>query len=247
MAGSFIELIGLGADFEVPDPDEASAPFARTLAAYLERGEGLAMVALRSPDADADADAFAKAGIGTGRMLRFGRSSETPDGTRREVAFSLAFVSAPGLPEAGFFTCQHHRPDNFWNPAVQQHPNGVRAISRVTLVAAAPMAHAPVLAALFGAASIAASPEGIVVETGGGTIEVLPHAQYASRYGDAAVRALDRSGGFAAATFVTESPQRLAVLFKANGIVAAERGDLLIASAVQGLTLVFEAVPKDLT
>ena len=40
------------------------------------------------------------------------------------VAFSLAFTSDARMPEAGFFTCQHHFPENFWRLEYQRHQNG---------------------------------------------------------------------------------------------------------------------------
>ena len=36
-------------------------------------------------------------------------------------------------PDTGFFTCQQHFPENFWNPAFQNHPNGVTGIAGVVL------------------------------------------------------------------------------------------------------------------
>ena len=48
-----------------------------------------------------------------------------PDGTPVKVAFSLAFADDAQAPDASFFTCQQHYPENFWNPAFQQHGNGV--------------------------------------------------------------------------------------------------------------------------
>ena len=54
-------------------------------------------------------------------------------GTRRELSFTLAFADRPALPEAGFFLCQHGRPEHFWSAAAQVHPNGARTLGAVTL------------------------------------------------------------------------------------------------------------------
>ena len=57
------------------------------------------------------------------RTLRLRARGKRPDGTPVKVAFSLAFAPDPEAPDVGFFTCQHHYPENFWNPAFQVHAN----------------------------------------------------------------------------------------------------------------------------
>ena len=51
------------------------------------------------------------------------RQARRPDGSEVRVAFTLAFAQNRAAPECGFFLCQHHEPQNFWNPAFQKHPN----------------------------------------------------------------------------------------------------------------------------
>jgi hypothetical protein len=41
------------------------------------------------------------------------------NGSTLRVAFSLAFADNRLAPEAGFFVCQQHAPENFWNPAFE--------------------------------------------------------------------------------------------------------------------------------
>ena len=54
------------------------------------------------------------------------------------VAFSLAFATHAALPEAAFFVCQQHEPDNFWNPDFQEHANGAADVIGVTCAAPEP-------------------------------------------------------------------------------------------------------------
>ena len=90
--GAFLELIGLADDFVAPASYHPAARFAADVEAAVTRGGGFASVALRTEDAGAESKRLSAAGLGSGRMMHFGRTSEAPDGTRRELSFTLAFV-----------------------------------------------------------------------------------------------------------------------------------------------------------
>ncbi len=141
------------------------------------------MLALESTDASADRDAFAAAGIGDFEPFFFERMAVLPDGASRRVAFSLAFASSPLEPKAGFFVCQQHEPENFWNPAFQMHPNGATGIPGVIMVAENPSAHAEFLAAFTGEHDLVSNSAGIAIETPRGGIEVLTQAALAFHTG----------------------------------------------------------------
>ena len=79
------------------------------------------MLVLEGKGAAADAAAFRAAGIGDFDVFDFEREGKRPDGATVKVAFSLAFAQDRRAPDTGFFTCQQHYPENFWNPAFQQH------------------------------------------------------------------------------------------------------------------------------
>ncbi len=150
LQGGFLELIGLAQDFQTLGADDPAAPFANTIEQHLGRREGLALVALRSSDAEGDARRFAASGIGLSAPLRFSRTAESPDGTRREVAFTIAFALDPEQPVPEFFVCQHHHPENFWNPAMQQHPNGARCLLGLVLTAEKPGTRMSFMTKIFG-------------------------------------------------------------------------------------------------
>ena len=77
------------------------------------------MLVLRSNDAEADRRAFAAKGLGNFQRFDFARRAQRPDGSSVDVAFSLAFASCAALPQTGFFVCQQHFPENFWNREAQ--------------------------------------------------------------------------------------------------------------------------------
>jgi hypothetical protein len=149
--GAFLELISLAPGGAPPDHAPGAFSFGGFVRDYLARREGLAMLVLDSADAGADAQAFAAAGIGAFAPFRFERIARRPDGTEKPVAFALAFAASDALPAAGFFVCQQLHPENFWDPAFQNHPNGARGVGAVALAADEPARHAEFLSAFAGA------------------------------------------------------------------------------------------------
>ncbi|MDO6588192.1 VOC family protein [Salipiger sp. 1_MG-2023] len=130
---SFLEFVAVG-DAALIEPH---APGRFSFGAFMQqaiaRREGLAMLVLDSDDARADAQRFAAEGIGAFEPFFFERKGQRADGSETHVAFTLAFAAQDSLPEAGFFTCQQHFPAAFWSADLQQHPNGARNVTGVTL------------------------------------------------------------------------------------------------------------------
>lgn len=139
---SFIELITVGPDADaIVDHAPGHFSFGGFVRDYLREREGLAMLVLGSDDAKADAASFAKQGLGSFEPFFFERKGRRPDGSETHVAFTLAFAVDALAPSAGFFVCQQHYPENFWNPAFQRHDNGASAIAAVGMAAASPRMH----------------------------------------------------------------------------------------------------------
>lgn len=150
-ATCFIELITVGPHAEaIADFEPGRFSFGAFVRGYLSRREGFAMLALQSEDAQADADSFSRNGLGAFEPFSFERTGRRPDGSEAPLAFTLAFAQPPGAPSAGFFTCQHHFPQNFWNPLLQRHENGASAIAEVGLITAHPRRYQDFLCALSG-------------------------------------------------------------------------------------------------
>jgi catechol 2,3-dioxygenase-like lactoylglutathione lyase family enzyme len=147
---SFLELITVADAGQIPPHTDDFFSFGAFVADYLARREGLAMLALGSSDAAADAVAFARDGIAGFQPFSFERTGRQPDGTPTRVGFSLAFARDDRLPGAGFFVCQQHHPEAFWNPQLQIHPNGANRTAAVTLDAENPDDQAGFLGAFTG-------------------------------------------------------------------------------------------------
>ena len=136
--GTFLELITVGEGAQIPPHKPGSFSFGAFVQDYLKEREGLAMLVLDSRDAKADAADFAQKGIGSFEPFHFERTGKKPDGSETKVGFSLAFAADQTLPKAGFFVCQQHYPENFWNPAFQVHENGATGVATVALAAPEP-------------------------------------------------------------------------------------------------------------
>lgn len=180
--GFFIELLSVEEPEKIPPPAPAMFSFGTASQKFLERHEGFAMLVLESKDARADRDAFEKAGIGGYDAFDFEREARRPNGEAIKVAFSLAFAIDPEA-DAGFFVCQQHYPENFWNPAFQSHPNRVLGVAGVVFVATEPAAHAAFLAAFADAPVAKTTADGIAVNTPRGVIEVVTPETFQRRYG----------------------------------------------------------------
>jgi catechol 2,3-dioxygenase-like lactoylglutathione lyase family enzyme len=170
---SFIELITVGSDASaIADHEPGRFSFGGFVRDYLREREGLAMLVLDSDDAVADAALFADKGLGAFEPFFFERKGRRPDGSETQVAFTLAFAVDAEAPRAGFFVCQQHFPENFWNPAFQRHDNGASAIGSVGMVAASPPMH-QFFFSTFGGSAARQDAQGLVsigLRAGGLTI-----------------------------------------------------------------------------
>jgi hypothetical protein len=219
LPGFFIELLTLA------EPDKlGSDGFSILFAAYnrdfIARGDGLSLLILESQNAQQDEAAFRSAGIAASEVMRFEREGKRPDGTSVKVEFSLAFAEDKSAPNIHFCICQQHFPENFWNPAFQQHANGVESVAGVVAVAEEPARHRDFLLAFTGAQSARDTGDGFTIELPRGEIELTTPAAFERHFGQPAP---DASGG-----------ARLAALrFSGRALAAGKQ-------SVMGTVLVFE-------
>jgi len=171
--GSFLELITIADSAAIVPPTQRVFSFGSFVGEALARGEGTSMLVLESTDAKADAAAFQTAGIGDFEPFSFERQAKRPDGSEVRVAFSLAFAADPLAPECGFFVCQQHEPQNFWNPAFQQHANGATALTSAVIVTDDPSAHRNFLSAYAGFPEVLEGNADYVLILPRGRIDVL--------------------------------------------------------------------------
>jgi catechol 2,3-dioxygenase-like lactoylglutathione lyase family enzyme len=240
LADSFIELITVGEGAAI-SPHQASAfSFGAFVQDYLSHREGLAMLVLDSQDAKADAARFAEKGVGSFEPFYFERSGRRPDGSETKVAFTLAFASDEGAPRAGFFVCQQHFPENFWNPEFQRHDNKAAGISAVALAAPNPAGYRAFLTTFTGTEPTSPDRDDLSFRLGESHFDVLTQDDAAEIY--ASVEAELDQPSFVAFGVRVEDIHRQATWLDAAEIPYQHIGSRLIvpASAAFGVAIAFE-------
>ena len=235
--GVFIELLSIGEPALIRPAKPHSVSFGAFTRDFLARGEGLSMLVLEGKGA-ADAEAFRTAGIGDFDVFDFEREGKRPDGSAVKVAFSLAFAQDTRAPDTGFFTCQQHYPENFWNPAFQTHANGVSGVAGVVFVAENPADHHVFFKAFAGVTDLKSTSSGLTIETPRGEIQVMDPAAFRLHY---AVEPPDVARGMRLAAIRFSVRDRTAAK-RTLGADAIERMSKLIVGpqAAHGAALVFE-------
>jgi catechol 2,3-dioxygenase-like lactoylglutathione lyase family enzyme len=241
LSGFFIELLTL-AEPDKLGSDGFSILFAAFTRDFVALHDGLALLILESEDARADAAEFRASGISASEVMHFEREGRRPDGSSVKVGFSLAFAQDPFAPDIHFATCQQHYPENFWNPAFQQHTNGVERVAGVVLVADEPAEHRDFMLAFTGGHSARGDSDGFRIELPRGTISVMTPAAFTRRFGLSAP-ATARGPRLAALRFgVSDTDSVKSSLEQAGIAITAGRGGVITtdSAAILGATLVFE-------
>jgi hypothetical protein len=222
---SFLELITVADGADIPAHGTRFFSFGAFVRDYLNEREGFAMLALDGADASADAADFASRGIGDFGSFSFERDGRRPDGTTTRVGFTLAFARDPRIPGAGFFVCQQHVPDAFWNPTFQQHPNGAVDVTAVVLALPDPTEHTDFLTGFTG------------VEPS--------HDARSFRFGDGGrleVESSPADGGFTAFTVQVPALERVSEHLTREGIPFDNRPDRIVLPSTHafGVDVIFE-------
>jgi catechol 2,3-dioxygenase-like lactoylglutathione lyase family enzyme len=240
LPGFFVELLTV-AEPEKLGTDGLSALFGTFNRIFLKNQEGFSFLLLESENAATDAARFRSAGIGVSDAMRFEREGKRPDGSTVKVGFSLAFARDAKAPAVGFAVCQQHFPENFWNPAFQQHANTASSIEAAVLVADNPAEHHAFLSAFAGGREVSATSSGIAVSTQRGDISVMNAAAFRREFG---TEPPDTSRGarLAALRFRVRDRAALGAALKAGGIAArADASKTIVGPEIAlGATLVFD-------
>ncbi len=238
--GAFIELITVGEGASITPHRPGAFSFGAFVRDYLTHREGLAMLVLESRDAKADAALFRDKGIGTFEPFFFERSGRRPDGSETKVAFTLAFAAPENAPRTGFFVCQQHFPENFWNPEFQRHDNRATGIPTVALCAPDPHQYKAFLAAFTGEEPSSPALHDLSFRLRDGHLDVMTPDDAAESYGSVEAE-LDQPS-FVAFAVSVEDIHNQAKWLDAAEIPYAQIGSRLVvpASAAFGVAIAFE-------
>jgi hypothetical protein len=182
--GAFLELVAIADPILIPEPTPQRFSFAAFNRDFLAEHQGLSMLVLKSRDANIDQAAFATHGLATYEPIRFERSARAPDGSERRVAFTMTFTTDARLHDIGFFTCQHHYPENFWRPDYQRHANGAGRIEAAVMVTRDPADFHEFLTYFTGVHDMISTSLGIEIDTGAGKVEVQSPVAFRAYFGE---------------------------------------------------------------
>ena len=208
---------------------------------FLGEREGFSMLILGSSNAARDALAFETSGIGNFDVFEFAREGKRPDGTPVKLAFSLAFAEDPASPGVRFAVCQHHFPQNFWDPAFQVHANGAKRVPGAVLVADNPTDHHIFLKAFTGLSDLHSTSIGVSARTGNGDIEIMEQVAFRDEFGVAL--AVEGEGmTLNGLRFEVADIAQVEALHRRGGIASQRHvGRLVVPPDVAcGATLIFE-------
>lgn len=188
---------------------------------FLDRFEGLHLMALRVPSADAAWQSLSECTVPLNPPVQRARNLDV-DGEQRTMRFRNIFSRDEGCPEGRYIVIEHQTPEYLWQPKYLQHPNGALAFEAALACADDPDALAGRLAALSGTAPTNTVEGALRISPpGGGRIDVHSTASFAARYGwrpaaepcfaGAEVRFADRT--------------RAARLMEDNGVPVRRNGD----------------------
>ena len=142
---------------------------------------------------------------------------------------------------AGFFVCQQHFPENFWNPAFQVHDNGANDVAVVALSAPQPDDKAAFLTAFAGVEPSIPTEHDLAFKLAGGHLDVMTSDDAAELYGSVEAE-LDQPS-FVGFTVRSVDVRAQAARLEQGHIPYARIGDRLVvpASAALGVAIAFEA------
>jgi hypothetical protein len=237
----YIEILTVAEPEKIVPHGARSFSFGAFNRDFLAHREGFSMLLLNSRNAVEDARAFESSGISDFNVFDFAREGTKPDGTPVKLAFSLAFAQDSASPNVRFAVCQHHFPENFWDPAFQTHVNGAKAVPGVSLVADNPTGHQAFLKAFTGADVLHSSAIGIKAHTENGEIEILKPASFRDQFGVSPdVKGEGMTLG--AMRFAVTDIAQAETLHRQNGIASQRHGGRLVVPphVAHGATLIFE-------
>jgi hypothetical protein len=179
----FIEILEVAEPEKIVPHGARSFSFGAFNRDFVALHQGFSMLMLNTRDAREDSRSFEASGISNSKVFDFSREGKKPDGAPVKLAFSLAFASDKASPNVRFATCQHHFPENFWNPSFQTHANGVTSVSGVVMVANRPSEHQKFLEAFTGSNNVQSGIIGVKVGTENGDVEILEPDCFRNQFG----------------------------------------------------------------
>jgi hypothetical protein len=181
---NFIELISVNDPSKFGTNSVNGFCYGRNVGKFLERVEGLGLVALHSKDARGDHEMLVGRGLKSQGQIDFRRDMKKPDGTPDVAIVSLGLFLNEEQRDVSNFICHQHRPELIWIPAWMNHPNGVNAVTTVTYVADRPTDLADRYMAFYGSEKVTVTVDEVMADSGCGVIRICSPKRVTEHFGD---------------------------------------------------------------
>lgn len=219
-------------------------PVTRYYREFVERGEGLAALALATDDARGFHDELAADGIAVDAPVDFSRPVQLAHGTF-DASFRITQLKAEAAPAGRIFACQHFTRELVWRPEYLRHDNRVLGLAGVAAIVEGAQLElvAGRYAAIFGrprrAGELGGAPH-IDIDTGNTPIRFTTADGLAQLLRGVALTARPQPC-FAALFFRTASVQATHEVLRANGVPCIEvaQGIAVGPEHGHGVALVF--------
>ncbi|MFS2221096.1 VOC family protein [Pantoea sp. B65] len=145
---------------------------------------GLSGLAWKTGDADAVYQHLQRQDLDGDAPASFGQPLARNDSSEPEAQFRTVPLRPALVANGRSFFCQHLTPQAIWQPARQQHPNGVSDISEFVIVAQDPARVVQVYCQLFGSHRILAGLDGaFTLRAGVATVRFAATSYMENRFG----------------------------------------------------------------
>ncbi|MGC0822217.1 VOC family protein [Pantoea agglomerans] len=198
---------------------------------------GLSGLVWKSSDAESEFQHLQRQDLDDEPPAAFHRPVTLPDGSVSEAHFRTVRIRPSLVPNGRSFFCQHLTPEAVWQPAWQRHPNGVRNISELVIVAQDPALSALVYSRLFGAARVLACPEGAFVLRAGAATVRFASADYAQQRFGPLPEDYDGSARMVALGFETEDLALVKGALVKGDIAFQEQPEAIVVESAEGFNL----------
>jgi catechol 2,3-dioxygenase-like lactoylglutathione lyase family enzyme len=245
LGNDFLEILSVTKPADLIEHRDGAFSFGAHNRDYLQRQEGMSMIALQGEGWQQDRQTFTQAGFDLPEPFTFSRLARQPDGSDVTVGFDLTFVPDDGLPDAAFFTCNHqHAPEYFYKPEFQIHDNGAQAVDEVFMVSEGSTNIRNYLTRLYGADSVFERNDVLGVQVGDAVFSILTKAQLDDRFPGHVSAPLNGDAGFSGYRIRVTDLDKTRTVLVSNDIGFADEGQSLWLSAF-GTIIAFSANSKN--
>jgi hypothetical protein len=230
---NFIELISVADPSKFGTNSVGGFCYGRNVGNFLERVEGLGLVALHSKDGKRDHQLLVGRGLRSQGQIDFRREMKKPDGTPDVAVVSLGLFLNDEQRDVSHFICHQHRPELIWVKEWQHHPNGANAVAGVTYLAERPHELVDRFVALYGESRVKASPQEVLADSGCGVFRIVNPQRARQLFGQVELpdwRGDGQPHGIAL-TVATPRFEELTSLWRDNGVryVETDRRTYLVS------------------